>query len=58
MLERRYDEAIAGDGRVAELDPGFSEAYAGMGRVDTQTGRFAEGEAMTAFGGSHASLRY
>jgi TolB-like protein/Flp pilus assembly protein TadD len=46
MLERRYEEAIEGYRRVAELDPHFSRSYTGMGRTYLQMGRLTEGIAM------------
>ncbi len=46
MLERRYDEALEGYRRVAELDPRFPKALTGMGRTYLQMGRIADGLAM------------
>jgi serine/threonine-protein kinase len=42
LLERRFDEAIAGYRALAELDPGFFKAYTGLGRSLTQRGHYAE----------------
>jgi len=54
MLQRRYDEAMAGYRVLLEMDTGFFRVYTGMGRTLTQMGRYDEAIAMFEKGRSMA----
>ncbi|HOC16814.1 MAG TPA: protein kinase [Vicinamibacterales bacterium] len=46
MMQRRYDEALAGFKALADLQPGFYKAYTTMGRTYSLMGRYEEAIAM------------
>lgn len=46
LLQRRYEESVAGYRALTELEPQFYKAYTAMGRAYTQMGRYQDGIAM------------